>query len=122
MDIIIPNLIKNNNILTFRHKRNQSLQESDKYMLQDYPITDFQRSLVINYRKELRDFFQTSVVVNWVFTLENQEFPSLLTFPDLNQIQIPYIEVPPIDYANITSNIAALPITYFELSSNILVE
>ena len=117
MDIIIPNLIKNNNNLTFR-----ILQESDKYILQDYPISDFQRSLVINYRKELRDFFQTSVVVDWVFTLENQEFPPLPTFPDLTQIQIPYIEVPPMEYANITSNIAALPITYFELSSNILVE
>ena len=122
MDIIIPDLIKKHNILTFRKKRNEFLQESDKYMLQDYPITDFQRSLVINYRKELRDFFQTSVDVDWLFTLENQEFPALPNFPDLNQIQIPYIEVPPMEYANITSNIAALPITYFELSSNILVE
>ena len=51
MDIIIPDLIKNNNILTFRKKQNELLQESDKYMLQDYPITDFQRSLIINYRK-----------------------------------------------------------------------
>ena len=77
---------KNELIFNARHKRNQSLRESDLYMIQDYPINDYQRSLIINYRKELRDYFQTSGVIEYVFTLENQELPLLATFPDLNKI------------------------------------
>ena len=115
MDIIIPDLIKKHNILTFRKNRNEFLQESDKYMLQDYPVTDFQRRLIINYRKELRGFFQTSVVVDWLFTLENQEFPSLPTFPDLNQIEIIPIEIPIIE---IPVEIIEIPIEIPILTSN----
>ena len=52
-------------------------------MIQDYPINDYQRSLIINYRKELRDYFQTSGVIEYVFTLENQELPPLPVLPAL---------------------------------------
>ena len=77
---------KNEMLFNARHKRNQLLRESDLYMIQDYPINDYQRSLIINYRKELRNYFQTSRVINFTFTLENQELPPLATFPDLNKI------------------------------------
>jgi len=37
-----------------RSRRNRLLQESDKYMLPDYPLTDEQRSILIEYRAKLR--------------------------------------------------------------------
>ena len=74
---------KNEMLFNARHKRNQLLRESDLYMIQDYPINDYQRSLIINYRKELRDYFQTSGVIEYVFTLENQELPPLPVLPAL---------------------------------------
>ena len=123
--IIDPEQYKKDLTYTIRDNRNQLLQNSDKYMLQDYPISNFQRSLVINYRKELRDFFQTSVVVDWLFTLENQEFPSLPTFPDLNKIEIIPIEIPieiieiiPIEIPIIEIPIEIIPIEIPILTSN----
>ena len=95
-------------IFNTRNKRNNLLRESDKYILQDYPINEYQRSLVINYRKELRNFFQTSVAFNWVFTLESQEFPALPNFPDLTKIPI-YSSNNEINYLDmLTSNIISL--------------
>jgi len=87
-----------------RTERNQLLQISDKYMIIDFPITDYQRYLIKTYRKALRDYFELPEVINWTFTLENQEFPPLPTFPDLNQL--PYIEVPPMKIDNNTSNLS----------------
>ena len=120
--MIVPESIKKDKLSTLKYQRNQLLRDSDIYMISDFPITDYHRELVKEYRQQLRDYFQLPGVRDWVFTLENQEPPVLPSFPDLTQIQIPYIEVPPIYYANIKSNIEALPITSFELSSNILVE
>lgn len=36
--------------------RNQMLEESDKYMISDYPLTDEERQQFIAYRKYLRDY------------------------------------------------------------------
>jgi len=98
-----PVEIKQVHIERKRNERNNLLQSSDKYMLFDYPITDYQRYLIKIYRKALRDYFELPEVFNWTFTLENQELPPLPTFPDLNQL--PYIEVPPMEIDNNTSNI-----------------
>lgn len=65
-----------------RTERNFALRDSDVYMIVDYPINDYQRNLIKTYRQSLRDYFQNLEVINWVFTLENQELPPLPTFPD----------------------------------------
>ena len=43
-----------------RSVRNQYLQESDKYMITDYPITDSERELYKQYRVYLRDYPDSS--------------------------------------------------------------
>lgn len=91
--------IEMNCISNSRNQRNQLLCESDKYMIADYPISDYQKELIKAYRKALRDYFQSNEVVNWKFTLEQQNPPDLPSFPDLT-------DVPPIYYADITSNIS----------------
>jgi hypothetical protein len=107
--------ITNNCIFGTKTKRNTALLESDKYMLADYPVTDYQRDLIKSYRKALRDYFQLPEITNWTFTLENQELPPLPTFPDLTQIpeeplpqpEVPlqYIEVPVLKNNNLDNNI-----------------
>jgi len=46
--------LKFKNILI--EKRNQLLNESDKYMLPDYPINEMNKNNVLIYRQELRDY------------------------------------------------------------------
>ena len=45
-----------------RSVRNQYLEQTDKFMIVDYPITDEERELYKQYRTYLRDF---TVVENW---------------------------------------------------------
>ena len=90
--MIVPENIKNDKLSTLKFQRNQLLRDSDIYMISDYPITDYQRKLIKEYRQQLRDYFQLPAVRDWVFTLENQGPPVLPVFPDLNQIEI--IEIP----------------------------
>ena len=45
-----------------RAVRNQYLEQTDKYMIADYPITDDERELYKQYRTYLRDF---TVEENW---------------------------------------------------------
>jgi hypothetical protein len=53
-----------------RHKRNNLLFESDKYMIVDYPISAEDLEKMKVYRQELRDYFQRDEVINF-------EFPNL---------------------------------------------
>lgn len=53
---------------SIRPERNILLQESDKYMFSDYPITAVKKQEFVIYRQELRDLPQT-------ITLENPNFP-----------------------------------------------
>ena len=61
-----------------RAVRNQYLEQTDKYMITDYPITDEERELYKQYRTYLRDF---TVAENWwnapILTFE--EWKSLQT-------------------------------------------
>ena len=112
--MIVPENIKNDKLSTLKFQRNQLLRDSDIYMISDYPITDYQRKLIKEYRQQLRDYFQLPAVRDWVFTLENQDPPVLPVFPDLNQIEIPIeipieiieipIEIPIIEIPILTSN------------------
>ena len=45
-----------------RAVRNQYLEQTDKFMIADYPITDDERELYKQYRTYLRDF---TVAENW---------------------------------------------------------
>ena len=44
---------------TLRKKRDELLLKSDRYMLQDFPITDDVRESLIGYRQTLRDMPQS---------------------------------------------------------------
>ena len=44
------------NKMMLKHKRNGILNETDKYMLSDFPITPEQLELVKQYRQKLRNF------------------------------------------------------------------
>ena len=39
-----------------KEQRDKLLIESDKYVLQDYPITLENKTLILNYREDLRNF------------------------------------------------------------------
>ena len=53
-----------------RAVRNQYLEQTDKYMISDYPITDDERELYKQYRTYLRDYTLTD---NW-WESEPQKF------------------------------------------------
>ena len=53
-----------------RAVRNQYLEQTDKYMIADYPITDDERELYRQYRTYLRDYTLTD---NW-WESEPQKF------------------------------------------------
>lgn len=44
------------NLVFIRNTRNSYLNLTDKYLLPDYPITDENKEVIINYRQYLRDF------------------------------------------------------------------
>lgn len=52
--------------------RDELLEESDKYMLPDFPISEEERAEWIEYRKELRDFTNQEA---WPDDIENITFP-----------------------------------------------
>lgn len=52
-----------------RDERNKKLVETDKYVLPDFPISSEDKTKIINYRQELRDFNYKD------FSLTPPEFP-----------------------------------------------
>ena len=52
-------------IIQLRNERNQLLFQTDKYMLQDYPISPENLEKMKIYRQQLRDFFQSDEVKNY---------------------------------------------------------
>ena len=49
-------MIKNDTINHYRKMRNDLLNETDKYLIADYPITPENLIIVKEYRQALRDF------------------------------------------------------------------
>lgn len=47
---------KISNKIFLKNKRNMILNETDKYMMTDYPITPEQLEIIKEYRQALRDF------------------------------------------------------------------
>lgn len=67
-----------------RSVRNQYLEQTDKFMIADYPITDDERELYKQYRTYLRDYTLTE---NW-WTADILTFDEWKQESDLEQIVV----------------------------------
>ena len=66
-------LIDNSVRKTRKEERNKLLSETDKYVLPDFNITTENKTKIINYRQNLRDFNYNDLLLNF------PEFP-IFTF------------------------------------------
>lgn len=74
------NHVKDTMILYAKNERNKLLQESDKYVLVDYPITSQNLILIKEYRQNLRDYFELADVISFINDA-NIKLPDLPSFP-----------------------------------------
>ena len=51
------------NKICLRNRRNIILNETDKYVLPDYPITPENLDIIKSYRQQLRDFTQNNYII-----------------------------------------------------------
>ena len=51
------------NKISLKNKRNLILNETDKYMLSDYPITPENLEIIKTYRQQLRDFTRNNYIM-----------------------------------------------------------
>ena len=51
------------NKISLKNKRNLILNETDKYMISDYPITPENLEIIKTYRQNLRDFTQNNYIM-----------------------------------------------------------
>ena len=51
------------NKISLKNKRNLILNETDKYVLPDYPITPENLEIIKSYRQQLRDFTQNNYIM-----------------------------------------------------------
>ena len=51
------------NKICLRNRRNIILNETDKYVLPDYPITPENLDIIKSYRQQLRDFTQNNYIM-----------------------------------------------------------
>lgn len=58
----MPLDVKKAYINNLRQLRNKFLNDTDKYLLNDFPITDDKKNEIIKYRKDLRDFMNLDIV------------------------------------------------------------
>lgn len=58
-----------------RYERNKLLDDSDKYLLPDYPITSSNLDLIKQYRQQLRDYMDLEGVKNYNFNSIIPDFP-----------------------------------------------
>lgn len=56
-------MIKNDTFNHYRKMRNDLLNETDKYLLSDFPITPEQLIIVKEYRQALRDFTKNDYIL-----------------------------------------------------------
>lgn len=56
-------MIKNDTINHYRKMRNDLLQETDKYLMPDFPITPENLIIIKEYRQALRDFTKNDYVI-----------------------------------------------------------
>ena len=58
-----------------RAERDQLLQQSDKYLLSDYPISSSNLELIKQYRQDLRDYMDLPQIVNYNSNIAIPEIP-----------------------------------------------
>lgn len=56
-------MIENDTINHYRKMRNDLLNETDKYLMNDYPITPENLIIVKEYRQALRDFTKNNYIL-----------------------------------------------------------
>ena len=64
-----------------RNQRNQLLTKTDKYLLQDFPISLENKMVILTFRQQLRDFMDLDEVKNYDYTINGNEFPELPELP-----------------------------------------
>ena len=65
-----------------RAERDQLLQQTDKYLLSDYPISSSNLELIKQYRQELRDYMNLDEIKNYNYSC-NYIPPEMPSFPIL---------------------------------------
>jgi hypothetical protein len=65
-----------------RNIRNELLNRTDKYLLIDYPITQEQKEIIINYRQQLRQFINNNQ--EKILNGDQVELPKQPEFINLN--------------------------------------
>lgn len=58
-----------------REERNKLLNESDKFMLCDYPITENDLAKIKEYRQALRDYMDLPDIISYSSNIPLPEFP-----------------------------------------------
>ena len=51
-------LIEEYELMLLRHRRNQLLDSTDKYLMPDFPISSNNLKLIKEYRQQLRDYMK----------------------------------------------------------------
>ena len=64
-----------------RNQRNQLLTKTDKYLLQDFPISLENKMAILTFRQQLRDFMNLDEVKNYDYTVNGNDFPELPELP-----------------------------------------
>ena len=64
-----------------RNQRNQLLTKTDKYLLQDFPISLENKMVILTFRQQLRDFMNLDEVKNYDYTVNGNEFPEIPELP-----------------------------------------
>ena len=74
--IILSDSEKNNfHISLIRIERNKLLNESDKYLIEDYPITSDNKVLIKDYREQLRNYMNLPEIYIYSSNIILPDFP-----------------------------------------------
>ena len=65
-----------------RNIRNELLNKSDRYILEDYPLSEEEKQVVKEYRKKLRDFINDNK--DKILNGEKIDFPPQPNFLNIN--------------------------------------
>ena len=76
-----PVLFSENKRNYARNERNKLLEKTDKYLLQDFPITLENKMKILTFRQELRDFMNLDEVKNYDYTVNGNDFKELPELP-----------------------------------------
>ena len=64
-----------------RNQRNQLLEKTDKYLLNDFPISLEDKMKILTFRQQLRDFMSLDEVKNYNYSINGNDFPELPEIP-----------------------------------------